>query len=107
MDAWYSQYHLSPSKLPNMLILLGNPTEWHQLMYFDISRLAKTTSWTIFIGSFQVQVSLEVLENYVPAYFRGARKVYTEMMREQHVNKNKAPFKQYTRAESRCTYAFN
>ena len=37
----------------------------------------------------QVQVSLEVLENYVPAFYRDARKVYNEMMREQMKNENK------------------
>ena len=33
--------------------------------------------------------SLEVLENYVPRYFRNARKVYKDLMWGTHVNKNK------------------
>ena len=37
----------------------------------------------------QVKFSLEVLENYVPAFYRDARKVYNEMMREQVKNENK------------------
>lgn len=36
-----------------------------------------------------MQMSLEVMENYVPAYFANARKVYKEMMKEIHVNENK------------------
>ena len=32
--------------------------------------------------------SLEVFENYVPRFFRGASTVYREMMKEKHVNKN-------------------
>ena len=35
-----------------------------------------------------MQPSLEVLENYVPRYFKNARKVYKEMMQDSHVNKN-------------------
>ena len=33
--------------------------------------------------------SLQVLENYVPAYFRYARKIYKEIMKEELVNLNK------------------
>ena len=33
--------------------------------------------------------SLQVLENYVPAYFRYARKIYKEIMNEELVNINK------------------
>ena len=35
-----------------------------------------------------MEKSLEVFENYVPRFFRGARGVYKEMMKEKHVNKN-------------------
>jgi hypothetical protein len=35
-----------------------------------------------------MQVSLEILENFIPRYFKGARKVYKEIMAEKHVNKN-------------------
>ena len=35
-----------------------------------------------------MQISLEVLENYIPAFFRNAKRVYNEM-KEEHVNKNK------------------
>ena len=35
-----------------------------------------------------MQVSLEILENFVPKYFHDARKIYKEMMKERHVNKN-------------------
>ena len=37
----------------------------------------------------QMQESLQVLENYVPAFFKDARKVYKTMMKERHVNENK------------------
>ena len=36
----------------------------------------------------RMQESLEVLENFVPAYFKDARKVYKEMMNEKIVNQN-------------------
>ena len=36
----------------------------------------------------KMQESLQVLENYVPAYFRHATKVYNEIMRQKHVNHN-------------------
>ena len=42
----------------------------------------------VWFNPFQMQVSLEVFENYIPKYFLGARKVYKEMMKEMHVNKN-------------------
>jgi hypothetical protein len=35
-----------------------------------------------------MQPSLQVLENYVPRYFKDARKVYKEMMKDSHINKN-------------------
>ena len=37
----------------------------------------------------KMQESLQVLENYVPAYFRYATRVYNGMMKEERVNLNK------------------
>ena len=42
----------------------------------------------------QMQKSLQVFEDYVPRYFANARKIYKDMMREKHVNKNQ--YKPYT-----------
>jgi dermatan/chondrotin sulfate uronyl 2-O-sulfotransferase UST len=36
----------------------------------------------------RMQESLQVLENYVPFYFKNARQVYKEYMAERHMNKN-------------------
>ena len=36
-----------------------------------------------------MQESLEVLENYVPAFFKNARVVYKKMLKELHINQNK------------------
>ena len=37
----------------------------------------------------KMQESLEVLENYVPAFFKNARNVYQKMLKETHINRNK------------------
>ena len=38
----------------------------------------------------KMQESLKVLENYVPAFFKDARTVYKNMMKERRINENKS-----------------
>ena len=37
----------------------------------------------------KMQESLEVLENYVPAFFKNAHNMYQKMLKDTHINRNK------------------
>ena len=54
----------------------------------------------------KMQESLEVLENYVPAFFKNARNVYQKMLKETHINRNKQKPKvpQYVKNQLRSNF---